>query len=122
MMKSINTLIATAIVSTALFAPLGVSAGDKLAVNITPDMGSADVMHNGKKTTIMRNQDQKNTVNPSFAKTSRKCPPFCIQPAVLDTKARNLQRLKRKKNPIATNSAYQDPEQVFTIQDVYNTN
>ena len=32
---------------------------------------------------IMRNQDNKNTVNPSFAKTSRPCPPFCIQPSTL---------------------------------------
>jgi rhodanese-related sulfurtransferase len=31
----------------------------------------------------MRNQDQKNTVSEAFAKTSRKCPPFCIQPATL---------------------------------------
>ena len=30
--------------------------------------------------TVMRNQDQNATINPSFAKTSRKCPPFCIQP------------------------------------------
>ncbi|MBS83022.1 MAG: sulfurtransferase [Gammaproteobacteria bacterium] len=29
---------------------------------------------------FMRNQDNKNTVNPAFAKTSRPCPPFCIQP------------------------------------------
>ena len=28
-------------------------------------------------------QNQKNTVNPAFAKTSRKCPPFCIQPSTL---------------------------------------
>ena len=42
-----------------------------------------DVMHGGKKVTIMRNQNQKNTVNPAYAKTSRKCPPFCIQPIVL---------------------------------------
>ena len=82
-MKPIKALIATTIISSALFASLGVSAADKLAVNITKGMGSIDVMHNGKKTTIMRNQDQKNTVNPSFAKTSRKCPPFCIQPATL---------------------------------------
>ncbi|MCP4187363.1 MAG: rhodanese-like domain-containing protein [Gammaproteobacteria bacterium] len=53
------------------------------AVNITPDMESVTVKHNGKDTKIMRNQDQKNTVNPAFAKTSRKCPPFCIQPIVL---------------------------------------
>ena len=50
-------------------------------VNITPNLASVDVMHNGKTVTIARNQDQKNTVNPAFAKTSRKCPPFCIQPS-----------------------------------------
>ena len=32
---------------------------------------------------IIRNQNNKNTVNPSFAKTSRPCPPFCIQPMQL---------------------------------------
>ncbi len=53
------------------------------AVNITPDLESIDVKHGGKTVTIMRNQNQKNTVNPAFAKTSRKCPPFCIQPATL---------------------------------------
>jgi hypothetical protein len=37
-------------------------------------------MHHGRKVTILRNQNQNNTVNPDFAKTSRKCPPFCIQP------------------------------------------
>ncbi len=52
-------------------------------VNITPSMESVTVMHGGAKTTIMRNQNQKNTVNPAFAKTSRKCPPFCIQPSTL---------------------------------------
>ena len=29
---------------------------------------------------ISRNQNSKNTVDPAFAKTSRPCPPFCIQP------------------------------------------
>ena len=82
-MKAFKALVATTIITSALFAPLSVSAGDKLAVSITRGMGSVDVMHNGKKVTIMRNQNQKNTVNPAFAKTSRKCPPFCIQPATL---------------------------------------
>ncbi len=44
---------------------------------------SVDVVHNGKKATISRNQDNSATVNPAFAKTSRPCPPFCIQPMVL---------------------------------------
>lgn len=52
-------------------------------VGITPKMSSLEVMHDGKKTTIKRNQDNKNTVKPAFAKTSRPCPPFCIQPSTL---------------------------------------
>ena len=82
-MKAFKALVATTIITSALFTPLSVSAGDKLAVNITKGLGSIEVMHHGKKVTIMRNQDQKNTVNKAFAKTSRKCPPFCIQPATL---------------------------------------
>ena len=82
-MKSIKTLIATTIITSTLFASINAFAESKNAVNITKDMASVDVMHNGKKTTIMRNQNQKNVVNPAFAKTSRKCPPFCIQPAVV---------------------------------------
>ena len=31
----------------------------------------------------MRNQNQNNVVNPDFARTSRQCPPFCIQPGEL---------------------------------------
>ncbi len=52
-------------------------------VNITPEIESVTVRHGDDEVKIMRNQNQKNTVNPAFAKTSRKCPPFCIQPAVL---------------------------------------
>ena len=82
-MKSVKTLVATSVLTTTLVLSTGIQAEDKPAVGITPDMTSVSVMHNGKKTSITRNQDQKNTVNPAFAKTSRKCPPFCIQPAVL---------------------------------------
>jgi rhodanese-related sulfurtransferase len=72
------------ITSTALMACLSLSAtmasAEEIAVKITPDMAKAEVMHNGKEVAIMRNQNTKNTVNPAFAKTSRKCPPFCIKP------------------------------------------
>jgi rhodanese-related sulfurtransferase len=82
-MKIMKTLHATSIISTALLLSTSLFAADKIAVRITPDVASVAVMHDGKKTTIMRNQDQQNTVKPAFAKTSRKCPPFCIQPAVV---------------------------------------
>ena len=82
-MKSLKSMVTAAVVSAALLTSASVFAGKDMAVRINADIASVDVMHNGKKVTIMRNQDQKNTVNPSFAKTSRKCPPFCIQPSTL---------------------------------------
>ncbi len=78
-MRTTNALFAAAI-ATILAVPV---AADEVAVNITPGVGAVDVMHGGKTVTIMRNQDEKNTVNAAFAKTSRKCPPFCIQPSKL---------------------------------------
>jgi len=74
-------LIIAALAATLAFSA-NVSAENK-PVGITPDMKEAAVKHNGKSVTITRNQNNKNTVNPSFAKTSRPCPPFCIQPMVL---------------------------------------
>ncbi len=52
-------------------------------VNIAPGIESVTVTHGENEVKIMRNQNQKNTVNPAFARTSRKCPPFCIQPSKL---------------------------------------
>ncbi len=54
-----------------------------LEVNISADLASVDVMHDGRMVRIMRNQDQGHSINPEYAKTSRKCPPFCIQPIEL---------------------------------------
>ena len=77
--------IARIITSTALVACMSLSAfttasaGD-IAVKLTPKLSSVDVKHDGKAVTIMRNQNQKNKINPAFSKTSRKCPPFCIRP------------------------------------------
>mgnify|MGYP001048108322 CR=1 FL=1 len=54
-------------------------------VGITSSIMSAEVTHNGNPVAVMRNQDTQNEVNPSFALTSRPCPPFCIQPMALAT-------------------------------------
>ena len=78
-MRTTKPLFAAAI-AAVLAAPAG---AEDVAVQITAGVGSVDVMHGGETITIMRNQDQKNTVNPAFAKTSRECPPFCIQPSKL---------------------------------------
>ena len=79
-MKRYASLVVAAIVSVGLSAPL---LAENKPVGITPTLMSLDVTHNGKRVTIRRNQDNTNTVNPDFAKTSRPCPPFCVQPMSL---------------------------------------
>ena len=53
---------------------------EDLDVNISQEISFIDVIHNGEKIRIKREQNTKNMVNPEFGRTSRKCPPFCIQP------------------------------------------
>jgi len=58
-------------------------AADAKPVGISPDLMSVDVTHNGTIVQIMRNQDNSNMVIDAFAKTSRPCPPFCVQPMTI---------------------------------------
>ncbi|MDH5445246.1 MAG: rhodanese-like domain-containing protein [Gammaproteobacteria bacterium] len=48
-------------------------------------MASIEVIHNGAPVTIQRIQNQSNILTGGFARTSRKCPPFCIQPMQVAT-------------------------------------
>lgn len=75
----------------SLFMP-GISLA--LDVNISADLPSIQVLHNGQKITIMRNQNLENSINPAYAKTSRKCPPFCIQPIELAPGVRTIGELE----------------------------
>ena len=63
-------------------------------VQIAPGLSSVDVVHMGKRMTIQRNQDAKNTIPAMFTKTSRACPPFCIQPASLNPKVETIAELE----------------------------
>lgn len=49
-------------------------------VNITKGMKNIIVETDDGPITIERNQDNANEIMADFAKTSRPCPPFCIQP------------------------------------------
>lgn len=51
-----------------------------LDVNITEKISYVAVQLGNKTVRIQRNQDQKHRLTGGFTKTSRKCPPFCIQP------------------------------------------
>lgn len=60
-----------------LVLPFAAKAGN---VGITKDIMSVTVQTKKGPVKIMRNQDNKAVIAPGFAKTSRKCPPFCVQP------------------------------------------
>jgi len=49
-------------------------------VNITKDLKSIVIKDNDKEIKIERIQDTKHRLTSSFSKTSRECPPFCVQP------------------------------------------
>lgn len=53
-----------------------------LDVNITDQIPYIAVQHNGQTVRIQRIQDQNHHLTGGFAKTSRKCPPFCIEPMI----------------------------------------
>jgi rhodanese-related sulfurtransferase len=82
-MKLTKAMISTTGMFVMLIVSMSVIAADDVLIRITRDLPFLDVMHDGKMVTIMRNQDEKHTVNPMYARTSRECPPFCIQPAKL---------------------------------------
>ena len=49
-------------------------------VRILKSMPYAEFKYQGRTIRIERNQNQDNMITGGFAKTSRKCPPFCIKP------------------------------------------
>ncbi|MFT7227737.1 MAG: hypothetical protein ACI8PW_000314 [Methylophilaceae bacterium] len=63
-MKNILLEVGTLFISLFFMGP-----ASALDVQITPDIASVDVMHNGKKVTIMRNKNTSNTINFDYAKT-----------------------------------------------------
>lgn len=61
--------------------PLAIQAADKQhKVNITVNIPSVAINHQGVPITIKRIQDTNNRLADDFTKTSRPCPPFCIHP------------------------------------------
>ncbi|MDQ7075580.1 MAG: rhodanese-like domain-containing protein [Gammaproteobacteria bacterium] len=79
--------------SFARFAPLlflctftaqaGEFDSDSLPVGISANIKQVSIKHAGKEVIIKRNPDNAHTVDDNYAKTSRPCPPFCIQPMTL---------------------------------------
>lgn len=79
-MQQPNRWVQLLLTSALLFSSPLLIADERDPVGITPDLMSVTVNIEGKEVEVKRHQDNDNTITPAFAKTSRACPPFCIQP------------------------------------------
>ncbi len=66
-----TSLLSLCLLTTPAFA---------LDVNITKSLSGVNTVHNGDVIRIQRIQNQKNVLSGGYTKTSRQCPPFCVQP------------------------------------------
>jgi len=86
---------------TLLFAE-----GEDVVVKITKDIPFTYITDSGKKVKIERIQDIDNKLTDDYTKTSRACPPFCIQPTQIHTGIKNIAELEIinfMKNKVSTN-------------------
>ena len=83
MTKLMTKLMTKSFLLVLIFCGFNVNAAEKLDVQITADIASVTVKHQGKSVVIKRNQDNKNTIAADYSITSRDCPPFCIRPIKL---------------------------------------
>ncbi|KAF0117323.1 MAG: rhodanese [Rhodospirillaceae bacterium] len=63
-------------------------------VRITPDMAEATIQTADGPVVIKRDQNVNATIDPEFAKTSRTCPPFCIQPHTVTSSVATVAELE----------------------------
>jgi rhodanese-related sulfurtransferase len=94
------TLAAAAL---ALLAPAALAE----PVNITPEMATATVQTDAGPIDIARIQDNDNEVTGEWARTSRPCPMFCIQPMSPAEGVRTIGELEMIE-------ALQDPDVIVT--------
>ncbi len=63
---------------------------DNYLVGITDKLSHIITSDSGQKVKIERIQDVGNVLTDDFVKTSRQCPPFCIQPTKIDKNIENI--------------------------------
>jgi len=64
----------------AFFMTFTIASAAELDVKINSRTPSVTVQTVNGPVEVKRNQDSDATIDPKYAKTSRNCPPFCIQP------------------------------------------
>lgn len=76
-----------------IFFSLLVQSSLALDVKLDSIRDSIETLHDGEVVKIERIQDADHKITGSFARTSRKCPPFCIQPTQVDPRVRTVSEI-----------------------------
>lgn len=71
-----------------------VMAEEYVKVKISKDMPYVMTSDSGRKIKIERIQDTDNRLTDDYTKTSRPCPPFCIQPTKVHPDIKNIEELE----------------------------
>ena len=87
-----KTLASIILVASATLA-FNAQAKD-VTVKITKDKSYSTVHDSGELIKISRIQDTSHVIDGSFAKTSRPCPPFCINPLSIDDRVKTVAELE----------------------------
>lgn len=78
-LAAFRAAVSAALLSVGLFTSV---SAEEVKVGIRPDLPSVTVETAKGPVTIQRDQNTEAVIEGDWAKTSRECPPFCIQPMV----------------------------------------
>lgn len=87
----IKKVLILPILSMMLFAQ---EQKDNVIVKLTKDIPYVYVSDSGKQIKVQRIQDTNYRLTDDYTKTSRACPPFCIEPNKLDPDIKNVAELE----------------------------
>lgn len=73
---------------------LSIPPASALDVQLTAEREFVEVIHDGEIVKVQRVQDPDHVISGGFAKTSRQCPPFCIQPMQVDPAVQTISELE----------------------------
>lgn len=86
-------IIAGFLIAGAVFVSEAAKEYDFL-VNITNKISSVKTTDQGQEIEVLRIQDVNHRLTDDFAKTSRECPPYCIQPTKINKDIKNIAEIE----------------------------
>jgi len=81
-MKQFTQILTSSLIVAFMATVSSATQAANKPVAISKGMASVSIIHKGAVVELMREQDNDSLITQEFGKTSRPCPPFCIQPMI----------------------------------------